>query len=231
MKRLLFVGSGIALLLSIFTSAFFGAPLLASAQSVSDAPNMPNSPTTNTPTTDSSSCQHAQQTLARRLNMPLGTFEQDTLAQKEDALAQLLKDGKVTQDQADMLKQRLVSHQVCSGKDKNWRNQNVLRTTLQKYQSTLVSQIAQGLHTDPTLLQTDLQNGKTLSDVSKGQNISENQLSMLVLNSVHGTLDQAQKAGDLTQQQASGLMQYLRRHTDIVKYWLHHDFTKTQPGP
>lgn len=227
MKRLFFIEGGVILLLSIFVSAFFVAPLSASAHSAGDTPT-PNSPITNTPVADLS-CQHYLQTLARRLNIPLSTFARDTLAQREDALARMVKNGKLTRSQADALKQRLISHQVCSGKDKNWRNQNVLNTTLQKYQAILVSLIAQGLHTDPTQLQTRLQKGQTLTEISKGQNISENQLSMLVLNSVRGTLDQAQKAGDLTSQQASSLLQYLRQNPDTVKFWMHHVFTQKQP--
>lgn len=228
MKKLFFVGSGVALLLSIIGSAFFVASLSASAQSAGNTPTS-NPPVTNTPAADLS-CQHYLQTLARRLNIPLNTFARDTLAQREDALARMVKNGKLTRSQADALKQRLVSHQVCSGKDKNWRNQNVLNTTLQKYQATLISLIAQSLHTDPTQLQTNLQKGQTLTEISKGQNISENQLSMLVLNSVRGTLDQAQKAGDLTSQQASSLLQYLRQNPDTVKFWMHHAFSKKQPS-
>ena len=224
MKRLL-CGSGIALLLSILCGAFFVAPLSVLAQSTGSAPNNP--PTANTPVTDPY-CQQYLQVLARRLNIPVNTFEQDTLAAKEDVLAQLLKDRKLTQSQANTLKQRLISRQVCSGKDKNWRNQNVLRSTLQKYQGTLISLVAQGLHIDSALLQSDLQNGQTLSEISKGQNISRNQLSTLVLNSVHSTLDQAQKASDLTPQQASGLLQYLRQRPNLVKNWLHHVFVKKQ---
>ena len=126
------------------------------------------------------------------------TLEQDQKAAKEDVLAQLVKDGKLTQAQANAIKQRLESHTACSGKGKAWWDHGVLRSTLKKYESALLGQVATGLHLSASTLQSDLQTGQTLAQIAKAQQVSESQLHTIVLNAVQSALSSAQKAGDIT---------------------------------
>jgi len=93
MKKLLTIGGVTLLLLSILFGTFFASPLLVSAHNTRSAVS---APTTNP------YCQIYLQYLAKRLNISVATLLQDKLAAKEDVLAQLVKEGKLTQTQADI---------------------------------------------------------------------------------------------------------------------------------
>jgi len=220
-KILVISGGATLLLLSILFGAFFAGPLLASAHSTT-----PSTTATTSTATTNPYCQQYLQDLAQRLNVPVSTLEQDQKAAKEDILTQLVKDGKLTQDQANAIKQRLESHQACSGKGNAWWDHGILRQTLKQYESTLLNEVASGLHLSASQLQSDLQNGQTLVQVAKAQNVSESQLHTIVLNAVQSTLTQAEKAGAITQSQESAFMTYLQKHPGVVNRWLNHIFTK-----
>lgn len=116
MKKVLFllIGSGSALLLlCILFGAFFAVPLFASARS--GPTNTAPTPTPTASATPDPYCQQYQQDLAKRLGVPVDTLQKDTLAASEDTLARLVKDGKLTQDQANRIRSRLESHVACTG--------------------------------------------------------------------------------------------------------------------
>ena len=219
-RKILWIGGGVGLLLlGILAGAFFAGPLIASAHGTS--------PSTNTATTTGNTyCQQYLQDLAQQLHVPVATLEQDQKTAKTDVLAQLVKDGKLTQAQANAIKQRIESHQPCSGKGKSWWDHGILRQTLKQYESSLLNDVASGLHLSANQLQSDLQNGQTLAQIAKAQNVAESQLHTLVLNAVQKALTQAEQAGTITQSQESGFMQYLQKHPGVVEHWLHHAFAK-----
>jgi polyhydroxyalkanoate synthesis regulator phasin len=220
-KKLLLIGGSTALLLvCILFGAFFAGPILALARGTQNTVSATTTPTTNP------YCQQYLQDLANRLNVPLATLEQDSLAAKEDVLAQLVKDGKLTQAQADTIKQRLGATQTCGLPGTAQVKLNILHQMLQKYQSVLISQLAPGLKLSANTLQSDLQNGQTLVQIARTQNISASQLQTIVLNAAQKTLNQAQQAGDITQQQASAFMQYLQAHPGVVNTLLNHKFPR-----
>ena len=116
MKKVLLIGGGSALLLlCLLFGAFFVGPLFASAQ---------NGPTNIAPTptaTPNPYCQQYQQDLAKRLGVPVSTLQKDQLAAAEDELVRLVKDGKLTQNQANRIRSRLESHVACTGHEHgNW---------------------------------------------------------------------------------------------------------------
>ncbi len=116
MKKVLIIGGGSALLLlCLLLGAFFAGPLFASARS---------GPTNTAPTptaTPDPYCQQYQQDLAKRLGVPVSTLQKDSLAAGEDVVAQLVKDGKLTQDQANRIRSRMESHMACTGHEHgNW---------------------------------------------------------------------------------------------------------------
>lgn len=222
-KKLLLIGGGSTLLLlCILFGAFFAGPMFASAHSSQNTVSATGTPPTST------YCQQYLQDLANRLHVPLSTLEQDSLAAKEDVLAQLVKDGKLTQAQANTIEQRLATKQDCGLPGTAKVKLNILRQTFKQYQSTLLAQVAQGLKLSASQLQSDLQNGQTLAQIAKAQNITSAQLKTLVLNAIQSTLAQAQKAGTITQQQASIFLQYLQKHPGVINRWLNHQFHKKQ---
>jgi hypothetical protein len=100
MKKILLIGGGSALLLlCILFGAFFAGPLLASARG--------GQPSAAASTTTNQYCEQYLQDLANRLGVSVSTLQQDKLGAAEDVLAQLVKDGKLTQNEANQIKQRL----------------------------------------------------------------------------------------------------------------------------
>jgi hypothetical protein len=224
-KKLFLIGGGsITLLLCILIGAFFAGPLLASAQSTQNAQSVAQS--ANTPTA-SNTCQQYLQDLAQRLNVSVTTFEQDRVAAKADVMDQLVKDGKLTQAQADAIKQQMASKQICSGKGHSLGvERSILHQALVKYRSTLLNQVAQGLHLSTTKLQSDLQAGQSLEKIAKTQGVSASQLHTIALNAAQTALNQAQQAGVITQSQNTSFAKYLKNHPRVINAWLRHDFVK-----
>jgi hypothetical protein len=218
-KKILLIGGGSALLLlCMLCGAIFAGPLMASAQS-------------STPTTSAAGtpCQQYQQNLANSLHISTTTLHQDQVAAKEAVVAQEVKDGQLTQAQANAIDTRLAASQACSGKHQGIGLQRgILRQTLKGEQTTLLTQVAAGLHLSTTQLQSDLQNGQTLVQIAKTQHMSESQLHTIVVNAADTALSQAQQAGTITAKQASAFMAFLKNHPGVVNRWLHHDFAKTK---
>ena len=221
MKKIFWiVGGSILLLGCIVFGAFFAGPLFASAHT-----SQSNS-TTSTSATNPY-CEQYLQDLAGRLNVSVSTLQQDSLAAKEDVLAQLVKDGKLTQNQANAIKQRLESHQACTGKGQ-FLERGVVLHSLKQYLPNVASQVAQGLHLSVDQLKTDLQNGMSLDQIATAQGVSSSQLHTLVLNAIQSAVNQAVKDGNLTQQQATAFIQALQSHPGVLDKLLGRHFGKAK---
>lgn len=216
-KKPVFWIIGAALLLGVLFGVFFAGPLLVSAHGTTPAVTASASAT-------NSYCQQYLQDLAKRLNVPLATLEQDQKAAKEDILAQMVKDGKLTQAQADAIRQRLDARQVCNGTPRVQMDKRIVRLLVKKYMPTLLNGVASGLHLSASQLQTDLQGGQTLSQIASAHKVTTSQLSTLVLNAVQNTLDQARQTGDVTQTQETAFLQFLRTHLNQLDRLLDHSF-------
>src|SRR5712692_4950789 len=189
-KKLLFIGGGSALLLlAILFGAFFAGPLLASARS-----GQTNASATSTPTATNQYCEQYLQDLANRLGVSVSTLQQDKLGAAEDVLAQLVKDGKLTQNQANAIQQRLQSHQACTGKG-NFVGRGIVLSSLKQYLPNVENQVAQGLKLTPSQLTADLKNGQSLDQIATAQGVSNSQLHTIVLNAIQSAVNQAVKDG------------------------------------
>jgi hypothetical protein len=208
-RRSVFIFGGAAVvLLAILFGAFFAGPLLALANG--------SQPAAGTPTaTTNPYCEQYLQDLAHRLNVSVSTLQQDKLSAKDDVLNQLVKDGKLTQSQADAIKQRLTSHQACSGKGL-FLQRAVVGQFLAKYRPDMVSEIAKGLNLSADQLTTELKSGKSLNDIATAQHVSSTQLQTIELNAIHNTLSKAVSAGDLTQAQSDSISQLLQKHPQFL---------------
>lgn len=223
MKKILMIaGASTLLLAAILVGAFFAGPLIASASSSQNQATAASSAT-------NPSCELYLQTLASKLNVSVTTLEQDQAAARDAVINQAVKDGKLTQAQATAIEQRIASRQACTGKARGLGVESaILRQTLAQNRSALISQIAPSLHLTAAQLQSDLQNGQTLSQIAKAQNVSESQLHTIALNAVQSVLNQEQQAGKITQWQNTTFMTYLKNHPALVKHWLHHSFAKAK---
>ena len=220
MKKILFIGGGSALLLlCILFGAFFAGPLLASATSGQTTANAASTPTATNPY-----CQQYLQDLAKRLGVSVSTLQQDKLASAEDVLAQLVKDGKLTLNQANQIKQRLGSHQACSGNGRGLWGRGVTIQSLKQYIPSVATQVAQGLHMTANQLMSQLQSGKSLSNIATAQGVSSTQLQTLITNAIQSAVNKAVSDGNLTQQQATNIMQMLQKHPGALNRLLNGHF-------
>src|SRR6266571_2693026 len=235
-KQKIFVPAVVAavLLLGITVGVVFGGPLIASAYSnatgtsATATPTTPATPATSaTATTTNPYCEQYLKDLANRLHVSVATLQQAQLAAHEDVLAQLVRDGKLTQKQADAIKQHLASHQECAGMGMGM-GKGMGKLFLQKYGPDLTNQVAQGLHLSADQLQAQLQAGKSLDDIAAAQHVSSSQLQTIETNALQSTLNKAVAAGDLTQQQANQFMQYAQNHPEVVDRLLSHHFKGKQ---
>lgn len=212
MKKLLFIGGGSALLLGcILFGAFFAGPLLASAMN-----GQANTTTASKPTGTNPYCEQYLQDLANRLGVSVSTLQQDKLGAAEDVLAQLVKDGKLTQNQANQIKQRLESHKACSGNGRGIWGRGVVLSSLKQYLPDVANQVAQDLHMTADQLKSQLQSGKSLSAIASARGVSSSQLHTFVVNAIQNAVNKAVSDGNLTQQQATGFMQFLQKHPGIL---------------
>jgi polyhydroxyalkanoate synthesis regulator phasin len=223
-KQKMFVPAVVAavLLLGITVGLVFGGPLIASAYSNATGTSATATPTTpTTPAATNPYCEQYLKDLANRLHVSVATLQQAQLGAHEDVLAQLVRDGKLTQNQANAIKQRLASHPGCAG-------MGMGKLFLQKYGPDLTNQVAQGLHLSADQLQAQLQAGKSLNDIAAAQHVSSSQLQTIETNALQSTLNKAVAAGDLTQQQANQFMQYAQNHPGVVDQLLSHHFKGKQ---
>src|SRR6266700_1544377 len=220
------VGAAV-LLRGITAGVVLGGPFIASAYSNAagtSATATPTTPATSaTPTATNPYCELYLKDLANRLHVSVATLQQAQLGAREDVLAQLVRDGKLTQKQADAIKQRLASHPECMGNG-NGAEMHLVGYFLQKYVPDLTNQVAQGLHLSAGQLQAQLKEGKSLNDIAAAQHVSSSQLHTIVTNALQSTLKKAVAAGDLTQQQANMFMQYAQNHPGVVDRMLKHHY-------
>jgi len=212
MKKILWIVGGSALLVAaIVFGAFFAGPLLASAHT-----GQSNTPAAGTPTTTTNPyCEQYLQDLANRLHVSVSTLQQDKLGAREDVLAQMVKDGKLTQSQATAIENKLQSHQACTGKGNGFGRALVLGS-LKQYLPAVENQVAQGLKLTSSQLTADLKNGQSLTQIATAQHVSSTQLHTIVLNAVQSAVNQAIKDGNLTQAQATAFMTALQQHPAIL---------------
>src|SRR5579884_1104762 len=210
-KLLLIAGGSLLLVLAFLFGGLVAAPLLASAHTSSSNTTTSTSATTAT----NPYCQQYLQDLAQRLGVSVNTVQSDRLAATQDVLNQMVKDGKLTQKEANAIIQRLQSHQACTGKHDLYSGTKVVLAQLKQYLPTIENQVASGLHLTSSQLQADLQKGMTLEQIAKAQNITTAQLHTIVLNAIQSAVNQAVSDGNITQQQGSAFMSYLQSHLGL----------------
>jgi hypothetical protein len=223
MRKLLLIGGGSALLLlAILFGVFFAGPMLASASS-----NPGQTTATTTSTTTNPYCEQYLQDLANRLHVSVSTLQSDKLASAEDELAQLVKDGKLAQKEADAIQKRLESHQACTGKGIPFERA-ALKYALGQQLSGIASDVAQGLHLTVAQLKADLQAGQSLNQIAAAQKVSSAQLNTIVTNAIQNALNRAVGAGDITQSQETTCMQFLKNHPQVLNHLLKQHFGKSK---
>ena len=160
----------------------------------------PNPPTPPAPPT---AAQTFWQTLADKLGVTVAILQQDVRDALKAGVAQMLKNGRLTQQQADNLDTHIdqfsfngspfggfMGRRGFNGGGGLIGGQGVLNAAAQKLGMTSQD------------LMTELRSGKTLADVAKEKNVSTDDLKAAIVTTVGAQIAQAVTDGKLTQAQA-----------------------------
>ena len=140
-----------------------------------------------------------------------------TPAQTQDALKQaqlqtvdqMLADGKITKAQADAMKARINAGQglgAVGGFGRHGGGFKADRTLMNNLMTAELNAAASALHMSPADLQNALRSGKSLSALETQQKVSDSAVKAAMKNAAKGVLDNAVKAGTLTQSQADAIL-------------------------
>ena len=139
-----------------------------------------------------------------------------TPAQTQDALKQaqlqtvdqMLADGKITKTQADAMKARINGQGLGAGGGfgRHGGGFKADRTLMNSLMTAELNAAASALHMSPTDLQNALRSGKSLSALETQQKVTDSAVKAAMKNAAKGVLDNAVKAGTLTQSQADAIL-------------------------
>ena len=140
-----------------------------------------------------------------------------TPAQTQDALKkaqlatvdQMLADGQITKAQADAMKARINAGQglgAVGGFGRHGGGFKADRTLMNSLMTAELNAAASALHMKTADLQSALRSGTSLSQLETKQNVSDSAVKAAMKNAAKGVLDNAVKAGTLTQSQADAIL-------------------------
>ena len=140
-----------------------------------------------------------------------------TPAQTQDALKkaqlatvdQMLADGQITKAQADAMKARINAGQglgAVGGFGRHGGGFKSDRALMQSLTTAQLNAAASALHMSTADLQSALRSGKSLSALEAQQKVSDSAVQAAMKNAAKGVLDNAVKAGTITQAQADALL-------------------------
>lgn len=159
------------------------------------------------------------QSLATHLGVSVDKIKPAMQAAADDVIDQAVKDGKITQAQADQLKQEVASGNFPGGgfflHGKGFgRGFGVKGFGIG--QGLGVQEFASALGMTPQSLETELQAGKSIADVAAEKNVSLDQVKQKVLADLKTGLDTAVTNQKLTQAQADQIYQNASSKIDQV---------------
>jgi hypothetical protein len=138
---------------------------------------------------------------------------QDALKQAQlQTVDQMLKDGKITQPQADAMKARINAGQGLGpipgyGFRGNGQGKfGATRTLMRDLQTAELSAAAGALHMSTTDFQSALRSGKSLSDLETQLKVSDATVKTAIKNAAKSVLDKAVQAKTITQAQADAIL-------------------------
>ena len=210
-KVVIIVGGVVLLLVGALLGVLLGGRLFPSQTT-----------TNNTATTNSGAvakagayCQQYLQDEGNRLNASASAVDQAQKQAFADILAQMVKDGKLTQKEATEISASASPHETCAALDVI-SGKSVTLYDLKPYLTSVGDQVASGLHTNRTQLVAQLRAGKSLSSIAMAQGVSATQLQTIEMNAIQNELNKAVSAGDLTSQQGQTILQKWQRNPQLL---------------
>ncbi|MEP7198895.1 MAG: DUF2680 domain-containing protein [Chloroflexota bacterium] len=167
--------------------------------------------------------------VAKTKNVDLKTLQSAIIAAEKAALDQAVKDGKITQAQADKMKAALDKHadqilERLSHATKNSQPQGAKHAALH----TGLDAAAKALGMTADQLRAELKAGKSIADVAKAKNVDLQTVKNAVITAEKAAIDQALKDNKLTQAQADKAQAAVDQHADQL---LQHMQQQHKPAP
>jgi len=144
--------------------------------------------------------------LADRLGLSVSELNEQRTAALDDVLAEAVASGRLTQEQADKIKEGPMRHAGGPGRGFGKGLHGAIGDIFGSAAETL------GLTKDE--LRTELMEGKSLADILAEQNVSVDELKASILDAVEAKLDAAVAEGKLSQDQADTLKEKLDEGVD-----------------
>lgn len=186
------------------------------------------SPSATTPT-NGQYCTLYEQTLAQKLGVSVSTLESDNVAAIQAVIAQMVKDGKLTQTQADQITTQLTANgmNVCShigqflGKGRHGGSGGgfgAFGPELKQIRTDVQTAVAKQLgYSNAAALDTALANTDIVS-LAKTKNVSQTQLNSTITTTVKTDLDAAVKASTITSAQETQVLTMLQSQLTAGHY-------------
>ena len=125
---------------------------------------------------------------AKRLNVSPGDLRNALGSALDDQLDQAVKDGKLTQEQADAIKQRRKEHGSVLGIGPRLHHRGHGPGLFGLRES--IDEVATALGTTPAKLREQLQDGKTIADIAKANGKDLADVKKIVVDAVSKRLDE-----------------------------------------
>lgn len=210
----------------VITASAAGVPVGLVA-ATSPSPKAPGS-------SDSAMAQYCQ-AFVNNFASDLGKKPAEVQAAGQKAFGQTLdqavKDGKLTQAQADQMKQKAAGGSLCSGVPFGHLGERApggQGPTPGGAGGMFVGDAARALGMSEPDLQAALKNGQTLQQIAASKGMSEQQFRDAFTGQVKNDLDAKVKAGALTQAQEDGILNRLK--TGPLPFWNQAVHPKTAPS-
>jgi hypothetical protein len=195
--------------------AIAGSAVYAVAAATSPSPSPKNAP--NRPSGEASAvCTD----FIGHFTADLGTDQSKLNAAFQQAIAQTLADqvkaGKLTQQQADAIKAKLAGKQPCAIAPA-LEHRGGGKAAPGVYEQQLMAAEASAVGLTPDQLKADFKNGMSLSQIAAAHNVTEAQFRAKVLATMKPQLDQAVKDGKLTAAQEQKIVE--RIQNGPIPFW------------
>jgi polyhydroxyalkanoate synthesis regulator phasin len=169
--------------------------------------------------------QGARESFAARVASHLGLTEQQLVdafkAARLEMLDEAVAAGKITQEQADQVRQRIEQSQGLGLGLRGWRVRAL---------GGVVRSVAGTLDMTPREILQDLRQGQSLAEIGQAKGVSTDTLKSAILSAAKEKLDQAVANGKLTQDQADKIMTRLTENIDKILNWKRGSSGEGLPG-
>jgi hypothetical protein len=142
------------------------------------------------------------QALATRLGTTLSNLQQAMAGARTDAINNAVKQGLITQAQADKMLQRLQNPPPAGNRPQPGQGFGVMRGF---FGADVLEAVAKVLNMNPADVTSALRGGKTLADLAKSQNVDPSKVQGAIADAEKAALDRAVTDGLITQDRANTL--------------------------